>query len=70
MRLNDADNDVVAIALSGVGLMEHFVSLADPGSRADKDSKLADAAFFAASRFEQSFRRGPMIGIASLIRHT
>jgi hypothetical protein len=49
--------------------LEHFVSLSDAGRRADKNSKLAHAAFFAAGGFKQSFRRGPMIGIASLIGH-
>ena len=69
MRLDYADDDVVAVALAGLGLLQHFVSLSDAGRGADKNSELARAAFFAAGRFEQSFRRGPMIGIAALIRH-
>jgi hypothetical protein len=69
MRLDYTDDDVVTVALAGLGLLEHFVSLSDAGRRADKNSKLAHAAFFAAGGFKQSFRRGPMIGIASLIGH-
>ena len=67
--LDDADDDVVAVLLAGVGLLQHLVGLADAGRRADEDPELADAALFAARRFEQGFRRGPMFGIAPLIRH-
>ena len=67
--LDDADDDVVAVLLAGMGLLQHLVGLADAGRRADEDAKLADAALFAARRFEQGFRRGPIFGIAPLIRH-
>jgi len=42
-------------------------SLADARRGTDKDSELADAAFFAARRREQGFRRGPMFGVSPLI---
>src|SRR4029077_4945149 len=34
-----------------------------------EDSELAEASVFAARRFEQGFRRGPMFVIVALIRH-
>jgi hypothetical protein len=67
--LDDADDDIVAVLLAGVGLLQHLVGLADAGRGADKNSELADAALFAARRLKQGFRRGPMFGIAPLIRH-
>ena len=67
--LDDADDDVVPVLLAGAGLLQHLVGLADARRRADEDSELANAAVFAARRFEQGFRRGPMFVIAPLIRH-
>ena len=69
VRLDDADDDIVAVLLAGARLLQHLVGLADAGRGADEDSELADAPFLAARRFEQGFRRGPMFGIAPLIRH-
>ena len=68
MSFHDAGHDVVAVFLAGVGLVQHLVGLAYARCGADEYSELADAAFFAARRFEQGFRRGPMFGSA-LIRH-
>ncbi len=56
MGLDDADDDVVAVLLAGVGLLQHFVGLADAGRGADENSQLADAPLFAARRFEERFR--------------
>ncbi len=54
--LDDADDDVVAVFLAGMGLLQHFVGLADAGRGADENPQLADAPFFAARRFEERFR--------------
>ena len=67
--LDDTDDDVIAVLLAGAGLLQHLVGLADAGRGADEDSELADAPVLAARRFEQGFRRGPMFGIAPLVRH-
>ena len=66
---DDADDDIVAVFLAGMGLLQHLVGLADARCGADKDPQLADTLLFAACRFEQGFRRGSMFGIAPLIRH-
>ena len=67
--LHDADDDIVAVLLARLGLMQHLIGLADAGRGADEDSELADTPLFAARRFEQGFRRRPMFGVAPLIRH-
>ena len=69
VRLDDADDDVVAVLLAGPRRLQHLVGLADAGRRAHENPELADAAFFAARRLEQSLRRGSLITIASLIGH-
>ncbi len=69
VRLDDADDDVVAVLLSGARLLQHLVGLADARRRTDEDLELADAALFAPGRFEQGFRRGSLVRIASLICH-
>jgi len=56
VRLNDADDDVVAVFLARLRLLQHLIGLADARRSADKDSKLPDASFFAARRFEERFR--------------
>ena len=63
------DNDVVAVFLARVRLLQHLIGLADAGRGADKDPKLADAAFLAPCRFEERLRRRPLVGCAPLIRH-
>ena len=67
--LDHADDDVVAVLQPRVGLVQHFVGLADAGRGADENPQLADAPLLAARRFEQGFRRGPIFGFAPLIRH-
>ncbi len=53
---DDADDDVVAVFLARLRLLQHFVGFADAGRGADEDSQLADAPFLAARRFEERFR--------------
>ncbi len=54
--LDHADDDVVAVLQPRVGLLQHFVGLADAGRGADENPQLADAPFLAARRFEERFR--------------
>ena len=56
MGLDDAGDDVVAVLQPRVGLLQHFVGLADAGRGADENPQLADAPLLAARRFEQGFR--------------
>src|SRR3974390_1682437 len=67
VRLDHADDDIVAVSLPRAGGLQHGVSLAHAGSGSHEDAQLPDAALFALRCFQQSFRRGPC-GIA-LIRH-
>jgi hypothetical protein len=69
MGLDDAGDDVIPVFLAGMRLVQHLVGLTDTWCSADENSELADAAFFAARRFEQGFRRRPVLGSAPLIRH-
>ena len=39
-----------------MGLLQHFIGLADAGRGADENPQLADAPFLAARRFEKRFR--------------
>ena len=50
---NDPDDDIVAVLLPGTGGLQHFIGLADAGSSADKNAKLADAAFLSPGRLQQ-----------------
>ena len=54
--LDHAGDDVVAVLEQCVGLLQHFVGLADAGRGADENPQLADASFLAARRFEERFR--------------
>ena len=67
--LDHADDHVVPVLLAGAGLLQHLVGLAHARRCTHEDSELANAALFAARRFEEGFRRGPMFVIAPLIRH-
>jgi hypothetical protein len=69
MRLDDTDYNVVAILLTGVRLLQHFVGLADAGRGADKDAEFAETLLLAARRFEQGFGRRSIFEIAPLVRH-
>ena len=69
MRLDNADDDVVAVFLQRMGLLQHFVGLADAGSGADEDAQLADMPVLAARGFKECVRRRSMFGFAPLISH-
>ena len=69
VRLDDADDDVVAVVLPGAGLQQHFVGLADARRRTHENSELAATAFFPSGSFEQGLRRRSLIGVATLICH-
>ena len=69
VSLHDTDDDIVPVLLAGTGLLQHLVGLAHAGSRTHEDFELANTPLFAARRFEEGFRRGPMFVIAPLIRH-
>jgi hypothetical protein len=56
VSLDDAGDDVVAVLLPRMGLLQHLVGLADAGSGADEDAQLADAPLLAARRFKKRFR--------------
>ena len=53
MSLDDANDDVIAILLARLGLLQHLVGLADAGCGANKNAQLADASLFAARRFKE-----------------
>jgi hypothetical protein len=56
MGFHHADHDIVAVPLTGAGLLEHLVGLADAGRSADENSEPADAPFLPSGRFQQCFR--------------
>jgi hypothetical protein len=55
VRLYDANNDIVAVFLTGLGLQQHLISLADARCCANENSELPDTPVLAASRLKQSF---------------
>ena len=69
VRLDDADDDIVAVLLAGARLLQHLVGLADAGRGADENLELADAALFPARSLEQGFRRRPLVRVAARICH-
>src|SRR5262249_19418902 len=66
---DDADDDIVAVALAGAGLLQHFVGLADAGRGTDKDLEPARLPLFAPRGLEQAPRRRSLVRVAPLIRH-
>ena len=69
VRLDDADDDVVAVLAARPGLLQHFVGLADTGRRADENLQLADAPLLTPRRLEQRVGRRPVVKVASLVGH-
>ena len=67
--LDHPDHDVIAVLEPGAGLVQHFVGLADAGSRADEDLQLTGAALLAPGCFKQRLRRGPLIVVVASVRH-
>ena len=53
MGLDDPYDDIVAVLLAGARVLQHFVGLADARGGADKNAKLADAAFLSPRRLQQ-----------------
>ena len=66
---DDADDDIVAVALAGAGLLQHFVGLADAGRGTDEDLEPAGSMLFAPRGLEQGLRRRSLVRVAPLIRH-
>src|SRR6202007_3084081 len=66
---DDAGDDIVAVALAGAGLLQHFVGLADAGRGTDEDLEPAGSMLFAPRGLEQGLRRRSLVRIAPLIRH-
>ena len=69
MRLDHADDNVLAVLQAGARLLQHLVSLADAGSGAEEDLQLAGAALFPFGLFQQGLGRGPLVQIAPLFCH-
>ena len=68
VRLDDADDDVDALAFARTGAEQHLVRLADARRCAEKNLEAAPP-FLAAGRLQERLRRGALIEIASLFRH-
>jgi len=68
VRLDNADDDVVAVLLPRPRGFQHRIRLADAGGGTDEDSQLANAAFLPPCRLKQGFRRRP-IRISPLLCH-
>src|SRR5262245_43868393 len=66
---DNADDDIVTVALAGAGLLQHFVGLADAGRGTDEDLEPAGLTLFAPRRLEQGLRRGSLVRVAPLLRH-
>ena len=69
VRLDNADNNIVAVLLSRSGLLQHLIGLADARGGADEDLQPAGTAFLPLSLFEQSVRGRPFVVIATVFWH-
>src|SRR5262249_10640478 len=69
MRLSDADGDVIAVLLSGAGLLQHFVGFADTGRSAHENLEPAGLSFFPPRGLEQGLRRGSLVSVTARVRH-
>ena len=67
--LHDADDNVVAVLLSGPGLLQHFIGFADARRGTHEDLQLAEASLFAPGRLEQGIRRRALVWLTPLICH-
>ena len=67
--LHHADDDIVAVLLSGPGLLQHLIGFADAGRGTHEDLQLPEAALFTSGRLKQGFRRGALVLVAPLICH-
>src|SRR5262249_11700534 len=66
---DNADDDIVTVALAGAGLLQHFVGLADAGRGTDEDLEPAGLTLFAPRGLGQGLRRGSLVTVAPLLRH-
>ena len=69
VRLDDADNHVVAVALARVRCLQHLVGLADAGGGADEDLSACRHVVLPAGRHPAAPPAKVAVGIASLVRH-
>ena len=67
--LHDADDDVVAVLVSGPGLLQHFIGFADTRRGTHEDLQLAEASLFTAGRLKQGIRRGALVRLTPLVGH-
>src|SRR5262249_29709802 len=66
---DDANDDVIAVLLSGARLLQHLIGLADAGSGAHEDLEPAGLTLFAPRGLEQGLRRRSLVRVAPLLRH-
>ena len=64
-----ADRHVVAVELTGAGLLQHLVGLAYPRCGPDENLEPASRALFAPGCFEQGLGGRSLVRVAALIRH-
>ena len=69
MGLDYADDHIDALLALCLGVLEHFVGLADAGRGADENPQLAGTACLLPGRFQQGFRRWTLFEIATLFCH-
>ncbi len=65
MGFDNADHDINAGLLAGMGALQHFVGLADAGSSADEDLQPAGLAVFAPGCLQQGLGRRALFDIAA-----
>src|SRR5262249_48979131 len=66
---DDADDDIVAAALAGAGLLQHRGGLADAGRGTDKALEPARLTLFAPRGLEQALGGRSLVRVAPLTRH-
>src|SRR5262249_4429709 len=69
VRLDHADNDILALFQPRAGLLEHLIGLADAGGRTEKNLQPASRALLLARLREQGIGRRALVGLTPLIRH-
>src|SRR5215475_2989757 len=69
MGFHHTDDNIVAVSLSGLSLLQHFIGFADAWRGTHENFELAETPVFASGRFEQGLRRGALVLLAPLICH-
>src|SRR5262249_49285163 len=69
VRLDNADDHVLAALLPGAGLLQHLVGFAHAGGSAYENLEPAGSTFFPPGGLEQGVRRGALVRVAALLRH-